>query len=64
MTSDQIYGVTPPMNVYLPTEHEKHLTDTLIQELKRENTFETPAGIEQRYVPSPYPNHTITRALN
>jgi poly(A) polymerase len=48
MASDQVYGVTPPMNTYLPTEPELRATDALIDELKRENTFEAPTETEKR----------------
>lgn len=49
MSSDQMYGVTPPMKQDLPTDAELHATGLLIEQLKRENTFESPAETEKRY---------------
>lgn len=43
-----MYGVTPPMKVDLPTDAELHATGLLIEQLKRENTFEAPAETEKR----------------
>jgi poly(A) polymerase len=43
-----MYGVTPPMKVDLPTDAELHATSLLIEQLKRENTFESPAETEKR----------------
>ena len=43
-------GVTPPMNVDLPTDEEKRATDLMLAELRRQKTFEAPAETEKRYV--------------
>ena len=48
MSSDQIYGVTPPISVQLPTEAEKRASDALIEELKRQKTFESPSDTQKR----------------
>ncbi|GFP60505.1 poly(A) polymerase pla1 [Trichoderma asperellum] len=42
MASEQVYGVTPPISVNLPTEAEKRASDALIEELRRQKTFESP----------------------
>ncbi|KAK2612957.1 polynucleotide adenylyltransferase [Conoideocrella luteorostrata] len=49
MLSDQVYGVTPPISVALPTEAEKRASDTLIEELRRQKTFESPSDTQKRY---------------
>ncbi|KHO00872.1 Poly(A) polymerase [Metarhizium album ARSEF 1941] len=49
MPSDQVFGVTPPMSVGLPTEAEKRASDALIEELRRQRTFETPSDTQKRY---------------
>ncbi|PON21222.1 Poly(A) polymerase pla1 [Trichoderma gamsii] len=42
MASEQVYGVTPPISVNLPTEAEKRASDALKDELRRQKTFESP----------------------
>ncbi|KAI9167322.1 Poly(A) polymerase pla1 [Paramyrothecium foliicola] len=49
MTSEQVYGVTPPISLLLPTEAEKRASDALIEELKRQKTFESPSDTQKRY---------------
>ncbi|GAB0136329.1 hypothetical protein EsDP_00004633 [Epichloe bromicola] len=49
MSSDQVYGVTPPISVGLPTEAEKRASDALIEELRRQKTFESPSDTQKRY---------------
>lgn len=58
MSSEQVYGVTPPISVVLPTDAEKRASDALIEELKRQKTFESPAETEKR---SGSPPSSITR---
>ncbi|GJC86833.1 poly(A) polymerase pla1 [Colletotrichum liriopes] len=41
-------GVTPPISSALPTEAENHAMQTLIDELRRQNTFESPADTQKR----------------
>ncbi|EFQ33262.1 uncharacterized protein GLRG_08406 [Colletotrichum graminicola M1.001] len=41
-------GVTPPISLALPTEAENHAMQTLIDELRRQNTFESPTDTEKR----------------
>lgn len=48
MSSDQVYGVTPPISVGLPTEAEKRASDALIEELRRQKTFESPSDTQKR----------------
>ncbi|KAJ6439994.1 Poly(A) polymerase [Purpureocillium lavendulum] len=49
MASDRVYGVTPPLSQALPTEAEKRASDALIEELRRQKTFESPSDTEKRY---------------
>ncbi|KAK8917646.1 Poly(A) polymerase pla1 [Metarhizium anisopliae] len=49
MSSDQVFGVTPPISVGLPTEAEKRASDALIEELRRQKTFESPSDTQKRY---------------
>ncbi|KAH7041307.1 Poly(A) polymerase pla1 [Microdochium trichocladiopsis] len=39
-TSEQVWGLTPPISVALPTPAEMQATNTLFEELKRQNQFE------------------------
>ncbi|RGP69747.1 poly a polymerase [Fusarium longipes] len=48
MASEQAYGVTPPISVQLPTEAELRQSDALLEELKRQKTFESPAETAKR----------------
>lgn len=50
MSSNQVFGVTPPISVGLPTEAEKRASDSLIEELRRQKTFESPSDTQKRYV--------------
>lgn len=40
MSTEQVWGLTPPISVTLPTPSEVQATDTLFEELKRQNQFE------------------------
>ncbi|RSL59130.1 hypothetical protein CEP54_007407 [Fusarium duplospermum] len=48
MTTDQAYGVTPPISAQLPTDAELRATDALLEELKRQKTFESQADTAKR----------------
>ncbi|KAF5019774.1 hypothetical protein F66182_8211 [Fusarium sp. NRRL 66182] len=48
MASEQAYGVTPPISVQLPTEAELRQSDALLEELKRQKTFESPSDTAKR----------------
>ncbi|KAI5460068.1 Poly(A) polymerase central domain-containing protein [Mariannaea sp. PMI_226] len=48
MASEQAFGVTPPISIVLPTEAEKQATLALIDELKAQKTFESPAETTKR----------------
>ncbi|KAH6890308.1 Poly(A) polymerase central domain-containing protein [Thelonectria olida] len=48
MASEQAYGVTPPISVALPTEAEIRVSNALIEELKNQKTFESPADTAKR----------------
>lgn len=50
MASEQVYGVTPPISTNLPTEAEKRASDALIEELRRQKTFESPLETDKRHV--------------
>ena len=41
-------GVTPPISLAMPTTKELGINDALVDELKRQNNFETPAETERR----------------
>lgn len=49
MATRPIYGVTPPLSDNLPTEEEKRRSDSLVEELRRQKTFESPSATEKRY---------------
>ncbi|KAJ3494970.1 hypothetical protein NLG97_g3728 [Lecanicillium saksenae] len=49
MSGEQVYGVTPPISVSLPTENEKRVSESLIEELRRQKTFESPSDTQKRY---------------
>ncbi|PFH59741.1 hypothetical protein XA68_11922 [Ophiocordyceps unilateralis] len=49
MPGEQVYGVTPPISVALPTDMEKRSSDALIEELRRQKTFENPSDTQKRY---------------
>ncbi|EGR44367.1 uncharacterized protein TRIREDRAFT_70546 [Trichoderma reesei QM6a] len=49
MASEQNYGVTPPISVTLPTEAENRASDALLEELRRQKTFESPSDTEKRH---------------
>ncbi|KJZ76069.1 hypothetical protein HIM_04525 [Hirsutella minnesotensis 3608] len=49
MPGDQVYGVTPPISITLPTETEKRASDALIEELRRQKTFESPSDTQKRH---------------
>lgn len=59
MASEQVYGVTPPISVTLPTEAEKRASDALIEELRRQKTFESPSDTEKRHVKRAWPHTSI-----
>ena len=48
MSYQKIYGITGPVSVAGPTAAENKLNDSLIQELKRENSFESEAETQNR----------------
>ncbi|KAJ6785875.1 hypothetical protein PWT90_05450 [Aphanocladium album] len=55
MSGEQVYGVTPPISVSLPTENEKRVSESLIEELRRQKTFESPSDTQKR--------HTVLESL-
>lgn len=50
MATKSTYGVTPTLSDSLPTEEEKRKTDTLVEELRRQKTFESPSETDKRCV--------------
>lgn len=46
------YGVTPPITVAGPTEKEVERNQTLIEELKKQDSFESQEESAKRYVKS------------
>ncbi|KAM5345559.1 hypothetical protein ACJ41O_011420 [Fusarium nematophilum] len=49
MATEQAYGVTPPISVQLPTDAELRASEALIEELRRQKTFESPADTDKRH---------------
>jgi len=43
-------GLTGPLSQALPTDAEKHQSDALIEELRRQNNYESAADTKKRYV--------------
>lgn len=43
-------GMTPPISTSLPTESENQASNALIEELKRQNNYESAADTQKRYV--------------
>lgn len=48
MSFQKVYGITGPVSVAGPTAAESKLNDQLVQELKRENSFETEDETQKR----------------
>ncbi|KAL2356898.1 Poly(A) polymerase papa [Cryomyces antarcticus] len=48
MASQRQWGLTPPVSMAMPTEQDLALNDSLITELKDQNTFEGPDETERR----------------
>jgi poly(A) polymerase len=46
----QTLGVTPPLSLALPTQKENEASNALIEELRRQNNFETVADSKKRSV--------------
>lgn len=49
MPNDQVYGVTPPLTMNLPTEAENRASDALLEELRRQKTFESQSDTDKRF---------------
>ncbi|ROT38844.1 Poly(A) polymerase [Sodiomyces alkalinus F11] len=47
-SQDRPLGVTPPISTSLPTDAEHAVNESLLEELKRQNTFESPAETAKR----------------
>jgi poly(A) polymerase Pap1 len=43
-------GVTPPISTLGPNDRDRQVTDTLMEELKRQKTFESEEESRNRYV--------------
>lgn len=48
-TQPKQWGVTAPISTSQPTPGDLKLNDELVEELKRQNVFESPEGSEMRY---------------
>jgi poly(A) polymerase len=46
----QPLGVTPPISTALPSDAELIANEAMLEELKRQNTFESPAETAKRQV--------------
>lgn len=60
MASQKPLGVTAPISDKLPTDAEKRSSDALIEELRREKTFENPSDTELRFVSTFQPAINMT----
>ncbi|KAI8628576.1 Poly(A) polymerase [Xylariaceae sp. FL1651] len=47
-TTDRIWGITKPISSALPTPAESHSTNQLLEELRRQNTFESASETKKR----------------
>lgn len=56
-------GITPPLSTALPTDAEKQATDALIEEMTKENLFESRADTEKRYVTAIIISYRIRRSI-
>jgi len=55
-TASKQYGVTEPLSTTLPTEAENQATNSLIEELRRQNNYESTSDTNKRYLtPAPLP---------
>ncbi|KAL7626576.1 polynucleotide adenylyltransferase [Parahypoxylon ruwenzoriense] len=45
---EQSWGITPPISIQLPTPEETYSTNLLLEELRRQNTFESAAETKKR----------------
>ena len=48
-TAPKQWGVTAPISTSQPTPADLKLNDELVEELKRQNVFESPEGSDMRY---------------
>lgn len=48
MNYEKQYGVTPPLSTEMPTEEQRRATDTLLEELHQQGTFESTAETQKR----------------
>lgn len=56
-SSERLFGVTPPIKTDLPTPAETKSTEALLEELKRQGTFESSEETGKRYGFSPVQSH-------
>ncbi len=47
-TQTQRYGITPALSTELPTEEQKQGSEALLEELRRQGTFESTAETQRR----------------
>jgi poly(A) polymerase Pap1 len=58
-TSGAQLGVTEPLSMAFPTENENRMSNLLMEELRRQNNYESAADTNKRYVniiKNPYPS--------
>ena len=48
MMAERQYGVTPALSMELPTEPQLQASESLLEELRRQGTFESPAETQKR----------------
>ena len=49
-TGQKQWGMTPAVSIALPTESELQAKDALVEELKRQNQYESTADTQKRFV--------------
>jgi hypothetical protein len=59
-TAPKQYGMTNPLSSALPTEAENQATNSLIEELRRQNNYESASDTNKRYIaPAPLPKERL-----
>jgi len=48
-TTERVWGITKPISVAPPTAAETHSTNLLLEELRRQNTFESGSETKKRF---------------
>ncbi|KAF9875656.1 poly polymerase [Colletotrichum karsti] len=62
-SEERAYGVTPPISTALPTDAENQAKEALIAELRRQNTYESPAETAKRQETQQHPRYGVIHQL-